>query len=72
GEAALDLNYDEDSVADVDMNVVMTGSGDFIEVQGTAEKTPFSKDTLDNLLALATKGINEIFTIQKQALGLNE
>ncbi|VAX24768.1 Ribonuclease PH [hydrothermal vent metagenome] len=72
GKAALDLNYEEDSSADVDMNVVMTGSGNFIEVQGTAEKTPFSKDTLDNLLALATKGINEIFTIQKQALGVTE
>lgn len=72
GNVALDLNYDEDSGADVDMNVVMTGSGNFIEVQGTAEKTPFSKQTLDNLLELAATGINEIFTIQKKALGVDE
>jgi ribonuclease PH len=71
GNAALDLNYEEDSDAEVDMNVVMTGSGNFIEVQGTAEKTPYSKQTLDNLLDLATGGINDLFTIQKKVLGVD-
>ena len=55
--AMLDLPYEEDSRADVDMNVVMTGAGRFVEVQGTAEKFAFSRDELDELLALATAGI---------------
>ncbi len=68
GDKMLDLCYCEDSEADVDMNVVMTGSGKFIEVQGTAEKEPFGKETLDDLLVLAAEGIQEIFGIQKRAL----
>jgi ribonuclease PH len=52
----LDLDYVEDSTAEVDMNVVMTGAGAFVEVQGTAEQTPFSKERLDELLALASAG----------------
>jgi len=65
GEAVLDLSYAEDSAAEVDMNVVMTGSGKFVEVQGTAEGEPFSKDTLDRLMELATNGIKKLVDIQK-------
>jgi ribonuclease PH len=68
GVAVLDLNYEEDSTAEVDMNVVCTGSGKFIELQGTAEREPFSKDQMDEMLALAEKGINQLFTIQRYAL----
>ena len=64
----LDLNYEEDSKADMDMNVVMLGGGEFIEVQGTAEHRPFSKKQLDDLLSLAKKGIEELIEIQKGAL----
>jgi len=64
----LDLTYEEDSRADVDMNVIMTGSGKFIEVQGTAEKNSFSKEQMDNLLALAGRGIAELIDIQKNLL----
>ncbi|UCD34238.1 MAG: ribonuclease PH [Nitrospiraceae bacterium] len=69
GEPRLDLSYIEDSSAEVDMNIVMTGSGTFIEVQGTAETEPFSRRHLDELLNLAEKGIGEIITLQKKALG---
>jgi ribonuclease PH len=69
GEAALDLCYDEDSRAEVDMNVVMTGSGRFVELQATAEKTPFDDQQLARLLETARRGISELFAIQKQALG---
>jgi ribonuclease PH len=69
GEAVLDLCYDEDSRADVDMNVVMTGAGRFVELQATAEKTPFHDEQLAQLLATARRGISELFAIQKQALG---
>ena len=69
GEALLDLNYHEDSRADVDMNVVMTGSGEFIEVQGTAESSPFSQATLDKMLALAARGIDDIVRCQREILG---
>ncbi|TDI37129.1 MAG: ribonuclease PH [Acidobacteria bacterium] len=69
GEALLDLNYHEDSRADVDMNVVMTGSGEFIEVQGTAESSPFSQGTLDKMLALAARGIDDIVRYQREILG---
>jgi ribonuclease PH len=69
GEKYLDLNYSEDSGADVDMNVIMTESGKFVEVQGTAEQEPFSKRTLDEMLDLGTKGIKELITIQRKALG---
>ncbi len=68
GVAVLDLNYEEDSTAEVDMNVVCTGTGKFIELQGTAEREPFSKAQMDEMLALAEKGINQLFTIQRYAL----
>lgn len=68
GREYLDLDYDEDSKADVDMNVIMTGSGKFIEVQGTAEKAPFDRIKLDGLLGLARKGITELVAIQKKSL----
>jgi ribonuclease PH len=66
--AHLDLDYSEDARAEVDMNVVMTGAGRFVEVQGTAEGNPFSRSELDELLALAEKGITEIFEIQRATL----
>ncbi|MCX8033996.1 MAG: ribonuclease PH [Thermodesulfovibrio sp.] len=66
GEPRLDLCYAEDSQAEVDMNVVMTGSGKFIEIQGTAEMLPFSKENLFQLLSLAEKGIKEILRIINQ------
>ncbi|HSO96674.1 MAG TPA: ribonuclease PH [Acidimicrobiia bacterium] len=62
----LDLDYSEDGRAEVDMNVVMTGSGRFIEVQGTAEGMPFSRAELDELLALAEDGITQIFELQRE------
>ena len=62
----LDLEYTEDVRAEVDMNIVMTGAGKFIEVQGTAEGEPFSRNELDNLLVLAEGGINEIFALQRE------
>jgi ribonuclease PH len=68
GVAVLDLNYAEDSTAEVDMNVVCTGSGKFIEIQGTAEREPFNRDQMNEMLALAEKGINQLFTIQRYAL----
>jgi ribonuclease PH len=68
GEQLLDLCYDEDSWAEVDFNVVMTSEGMFVEVQGTAEVSPFSKDTIDSLLALAQGGILRLFEAQKVAL----
>ena len=71
GEPRLDLSYAEDCGAQVDMNVVMTGSGKFVEVQGTAEDAPFDRAGLDDLLALAEKGIKELVNIQKKALGEN-
>jgi ribonuclease PH len=69
GNPCLDLCFEEDSSADVDMNVVMKGSGEYIEVQGTGEKQSFSQDELISMLGLANKGIGEILNIQKQALG---
>jgi ribonuclease PH len=69
GEPMLDLNYAEDSHAEVDANVVMTDKGEFVEVQSTAEGKPFSRAVLDELLALAEHGINELFTIQRAHLG---
>jgi ribonuclease PH len=64
----LDLEYTEDVRAEVDMNVVMTGAGRFIEVQGTAEGSPFSRSELDELLGLAEKGIHELVDLEKAAL----
>jgi len=68
GEPRLDLPYVEDVNAEVDMNVVMLGSGSFIEVQGTAEGAPFSRRELDALLGLAEKGIDEIIEAQRTIL----
>ena len=68
GQALLDLRYEEDSAAETDMNVVMTGSGAFIEVQGTAEGTPFSRAELDVLLDLGAAGCAELTRIQREAL----
>jgi ribonuclease PH len=67
GEAVLDLDYAEDSAADTDMNVVMTGDGQLVEVQATAEGEPFSRDLLDELLDLASGGIEDLGTAQLQA-----
>jgi ribonuclease PH len=66
----LDLEYVEDAGCDTDMNVVMTGSGGFVEVQGTAEGTPFSRAELDALLALAGQGIERLVDAQRAALAL--
>lgn len=68
GVPVLDLDYAEDSACDTDMNVVMTGSGGLIEVQGTAEGTPFSRAELDALVDLASAGIGELVALQKAAL----
>ena len=64
----LDLAYVEDSSAEVDMNIVCTGEGKFIEIQGTAEREPFSRDQMNAMLALAEKGIGELFLQQRKAL----
>jgi ribonuclease PH len=69
GAPVLDLDYPEDSTAEVDMNVVMTGSGKFIEVQGTAEGEPFDFETLQAQLGLAQNGIQQLTNIQREALG---
>lgn len=69
GEPVIDLCYAEDSIAEVDMNIVMTGSGRFVEVQGTAEGVPFSKTELDSLIKLAEEGIHQLINVQK---GLSE
>jgi ribonuclease PH len=66
----LDLAYAEDSTAEVDMNVVCTGTGKFIELQGTAEREPFSREQMDEMLILADTGINKLFEIQRNALNL--
>jgi ribonuclease PH len=68
GEALLDLDYSEDSTAEVDANVVMTGEGGLIEVQATAERTPLSRAHLDELLALAGEGIERLRAAQEQAI----
>ncbi len=70
GEKLLDLTYSEDSKAEVDMNVCMTGEGKIVEIQGTAEKEPFSPADLDGLLSLAKKGIEEIIEIEKEIVGV--
>ena len=69
GQPLLDLEYVEDSACDTDMNVVMTGAGHYVEVQGTAEGVAFTRQEMDALLALAEKGIGELVALQKQALG---
>ncbi|MBF4988771.1 ribonuclease PH [Methylophilus sp. 14] len=68
GTPVLDLDYIEDSDCDTDMNVVMTGNGGFVEIQGTAEGEPFSRDTMNQMLDLAAKGIVELSKLQQQAL----
>jgi len=68
GTTILDLAYAEDSAADVDMNIVCTGSGKFIELQGTAEREPFSRDQMNEMFALAEIGVNKLFEIQRNAL----
>jgi ribonuclease PH len=70
GAPVLDLDYAEDSKCDCDMNVVMTGAGGFVEVQGTAEGEPFDRKELDALLGLAQRGISQLVDSQKKALGL--
>ncbi len=70
GTPVLDLDYAEDSRCDTDMNVVMTGSGGFVEIQGTAEGKPFSAAQMDALVALAKQGIGELIARQKAALGM--
>jgi ribonuclease PH len=70
GEARLDLCYEEDAGAEVDFNVVMTGGGALVEVQGTAEGEPFSREQLDGLLDLAAAGIAELSKVQAEALGV--
>ncbi len=66
GHILLDLCYAEDSIADVDMNVVMTGAGRFVEIQGTAEEAPFSKEQLDAMLTVAARGIRELVHLQQR------
>jgi ribonuclease PH len=68
GEPVLDLDYPEDSAAETDLNVVMTAAGGFIEVQGTAEGAPFQPEELNAMLALAQKGMDELFALQQAAL----
>jgi ribonuclease PH len=68
GTAVLDLDFEEDGRAEVDMNVVMTGEGRLVEVQGTAERRPFDREELDRLLDLAARGISRIISLQEEAL----
>jgi len=70
GQALLDLDYAEDSSCDTDLNVVMTGAGHYVEVQGTAEGQPFSADELARLLGLGAAGVRSLIALQQQALGL--
>ena len=70
GKIILDLCYEQDSIAEVDMNVVMTSTGKFVEVQGTSERELFSKAQLDQLLEVASKGIDQVLAAQKKALRL--
>ena len=70
GTPLLDLEYTEDSACDTDMNVVMTGNGGFVEVQGTAEGAPFTRTEMDRLLALADQGIRDLVAMQQRALGV--
>ncbi|MGI6683934.1 MAG: ribonuclease PH [Bacillota bacterium] len=71
GELLLDLCFHEDSQAEVDMNIVMTGVGKFVEIQGTAEAQPFTRDEMNEMLRMAEKGIKDLIEIQKKVLGLN-
>ena len=69
GKKILDLEYSEDSVAEVDMNIVKTGKGGFVEIQGTAEQEPFTDKDMDAMLSLANKGIKELIALQKKTIG---
>lgn len=71
GNKIIDLCYEEDSKAKVDMNVIMTEEGEFVEVQGTGEESPFSRSDLNDLLALAEKGIKQLINIQKESLKMD-
>ncbi|MDQ2681639.1 MAG: ribonuclease PH, partial [Candidatus Eremiobacteraeota bacterium] len=71
GQPILDLAYEEDSIAEVDMNVAMTKSGKFVEIQGTAEAAPFNRADLDHLLDLAEIGVRELFAVQLAVLEAN-
>ena len=68
GKPVLDLDYEEDSTAEVDMNIIMTGNGRFVEIQGTAEREPFRKEDMNKLITLAGKGIEELIGAQKKVL----
>jgi len=68
GEPVLDLDYAEDSSCDTDMNVVMTGRGGIVEIQGTAEREPFTREQMDRLMALAESGISQLVDLQRKAL----
>ncbi|HBM79318.1 MAG: ribonuclease PH [Clostridiales bacterium] len=68
GEKLLDLCYEEDSRAQVDMNIIMTDSGEFVEIQGTGEQKPFTRDDMDILIKLGEKGIRELILLQKESL----
>ena len=72
GATMLDLDYSEDSIAEIDMNVVMDGKGRFIEVQGTGERTPFDRDRLDYLLDLAASGIDQLVELQQRVIAGDE
>lgn len=69
GKKILDLEYSEDSVAEVDMNIVKTGKGGFVEIQGTAEQEPFTDKDMEAMLSLANKGIKELIILQKKSIG---
>ena len=69
GEPRLDLAYEEDVAADTDMNVVCTGDGSFVEIQGTAEREPFGRDLLDQMLGLGVAGCADLTRLQREALG---
>ncbi len=71
GHQILDLDYEEDSAAQADANFVLTGAGDIVEIQMTAEEEPFSRDRFDAMLGLATRGVAELIALQRQALGLD-
>lgn len=72
GIPLLDLCYDEDSMAEVNMNVAMTGNGRFVEIQGTAEQTPFTYEQMERLITLAQRGISKLIELQRQVLGMEE
>ena len=69
GKKILDLEYSEDSIAEVDMNIVKTGKGGFVEIQGTAEQEPFSEKDMEAMLSLANKGIKDLIALQKKTIG---